>query len=245
MSYRLLFPATTLLLTLGLTGCITTTITYVPNEGNVHMSPTRVRRVLAKNKIKIIDNKTVLLEYAQVGTYAESKSMMTFPLKDIKVSSGYNSANSRALQLPGYPNVWIDDARLVAEAIYVVKREAEKNGFAPPAKSEEAKFEEAATTYLAAAVKPELDEDTRRLKVQAEDALRDKRFADVADYYGEALEIAPWWPAGHYNRALVLSELKEYPDAVVEMKRYLRLAPDAENARAAQDEIYKWEAKTK
>ena len=79
----------------------------------------------------------------------------------------------------------------------------------------------------------------------AEDALREKRFEDVADAYGEALAISPWWPAGHYNRALVLSELKEYPDAIAEMKRYLRLAPNADNAVAAQDAIYKWEAKVK
>ena len=41
----------------------------------------------------------------------------------------------------------------------------------------------------------------------------------------------------------MLSELKEFPEAIVEMKRYLRLAPDAANAGAAQEAIYKWEGK--
>lgn len=248
MSYRLLFPAATLFLALGLTGCATT-ITYVPNEGNVHMSLTKARRVLAKEHFKIIDNKTLHIDRAFVRVWIiDGVKPLTIPLKDIKVSSGregmmYNGYT--VLQVPGYSRVVKDNARALAEAIYVIWREAEKNGFAPPEKNEEVRFAETVASYLAADVKPEIDADTRRLKVQAEDALREKRFEDVADAYGEALAIAPWWPAGHYNRALVLSELKEYPDAMAEMKRYLLLAPNADNAVAAQDAIYKWEAKVR
>jgi tetratricopeptide (TPR) repeat protein len=248
LNQRLLLPAATLLFALGLTGCVST-ITYVPNESNVHMSLTKARRVLAKNKVKVIDNQTLLLDKVFMGTWiTEGDHTLSIPLKDIQVSSGHESCWYRcwpALQVPGNSRVFVNEPSLVAEAIYVVRRQAEKLGFAPAPKSEDALFEEAATAYLAAAVKPELDADTRRFKVQAEDALREKRFEDTTDLYGEALERAPWWPAGHYNRALVLSELKEYPDAIVEMKRYLRLAPDAENAGAAQDQVYKWEAKAK
>jgi hypothetical protein len=35
----------------------------------------------------------------------------------------------------------------------------------------------------------------------------------------------------------------DYPDAIIEMKRYLMLVPDAPNARALQDKIYNWERK--
>jgi predicted TPR repeat methyltransferase len=77
--------------------------------------------------------------------------------------------------------------------------------------------------------------------VQAEGAVRDKKFNDAANLYGEALKVAPWWPEGHFNRALVLSETGDYDTAMREMKHYLQLAPDAPNARAAQDKIYDWE----
>jgi hypothetical protein len=56
------------------------------------------------------------------------------------------------------------------------------------------------------------------------------------------LKLAPWWPQGRYNRALLMGELGFAPEAIQEMRRYLQLVPDAANARQAQDKIYQWEA---
>ncbi len=89
--------------------------------------------------------------------------------------------------------------------------------------------------------KPVLPEEARKFKVQAEFAVRDKQFSDAADLYGQALTIAPWWPQGHYNRALVSAEAGDLPSAMQEMKHYLALLPDAPDARTAQDRIYGWE----
>jgi tetratricopeptide (TPR) repeat protein len=108
----------------------------------------------------------------------------------------------------------------------------------------DARFAETVRIYRAAIPKPPLSEECRRFKVQAESAIRDKNFDDAADFYEEALEVAPWWPEGHFNRAIVLGETKEYDLAIIEMKRYLALAPNAPDARAAQDKIYDWERKT-
>ena len=110
-------------------------------------------------------------------------------------------------------------------------------------KDKEARFQTAAQDYRAQAVKPQLPEDARRFKVQAEGAVRDKDFIGAAVLYDQALGIAPWWPEGHFNRALVLAGTDEFSDAIVEMKRYLTLVPDATDARAAQDKIYEWERK--
>lgn len=115
------------------------------------------------------------------------------------------------------------------------RREAEKEN--------EVSFQEALRSYRASKIKPELSEDVRKFKVQAEGAVRDKDFAGAVDLYGQALKIAPWWSDGHFNRALVLGETKEYETAIIEMKRYLSLVPGAPNARAAQDKIYDWERK--
>jgi regulator of sirC expression with transglutaminase-like and TPR domain len=41
--------------------------------------------------------------------------------------------------------------------------------------------------------------------------------------------------------ALFHGQLKDYPRAIEHMTTYLQLVPDAANARAAKDEIYKWE----
>ncbi len=84
-------------------------------------------------------------------------------------------------------------------------------------------------------------EEARKFKVQAEGAIQEKKFKDAADLYREALNVAPWWPDGYFNRALVLGETGEYEEAMREMKFYLQLVPDAPDARAAQDKVYQWE----
>lgn len=115
----------------------------------------------------------------------------------------------------------------------------------PSSPAEEAAFTEAARSYRAATVKPTLPEEARKFKVQAEFAFSKKEFANAAERYKKALDMAPWWPEGRFNRALILGELSRYGDAIREMKRYLTLVPDAPNARAAQDKIYQWEGELK
>jgi tetratricopeptide (TPR) repeat protein len=105
-----------------------------------------------------------------------------------------------------------------------------------------AKFKEEALRYRGMNPKPELPEDARRFRVQAEGSVAAKRFLEAADKYGKAIEIAPWWPEAHFNRAVVLAELQNFDSAMAEMKRYLLLKPDAPDARQAQDFIYSWEA---
>jgi tetratricopeptide (TPR) repeat protein len=110
---------------------------------------------------------------------------------------------------------------------------------------EEAAFENAMKANPATSPRPVVGEDVRRFKVQAEAAVREKHFGEAVVFYERALQIAPHWAEGHFNRALVLSEIGDFETAMVEMKRYLRLEPNATNARAVQDQIYEWEAKAK
>lgn len=94
-------------------------------------------------------------------------------------------------------------------------------------------------------VKPAVPEVAWKFKVQAEGAVQEKKFKDAAELYWKAVNAAPWWPEGHFNRALVLGETGDYNEAMREMKFYLQLVPDAQNARTAQDKIYEWEGKLK
>jgi len=102
-------------------------------------------------------------------------------------------------------------------------------------------FVNSAMDYRASNPKPRLPEEARKFRVQAEFAVQEKQFDKGVELYGKALEIAPWWPEGHYNRALILGETKIYRDAIREMKRYLLLVPDAPDSRKVQDKIYQWE----
>jgi len=127
-----------------------------------------------------------------------------------------------------------DRARSIADALVVLKT-------APSAKEQQIAFETQAQSYRDATVKPLPGEDVRRYRVQAEAAVSQKRFQDAANLYAKALYIAPWWPEGHFNAALILGDLHQYAKAIDHMQKYLALVPNASDARAAQDKIYAWE----
>lgn len=102
-------------------------------------------------------------------------------------------------------------------------------------------FAALARQYVFLSNKPELPEEARKFGVQAETAVRQKNHAAAVELYRNELRVAPWWPNAHYNLALILAELKRYPEAIAEMQKYLALVPNAANARQAQDKMYGWE----
>ena len=108
---------------------------------------------------------------------------------------------------------------------------------------EKAAFARALAAWRAASPRPVPGEDLRHLAVQAKGAVRDKDFYAAEEFYAQGLEIAPWWPEGRYNRALLFAAIGDYADAVLEMQRFLALAPETPNGRALQDEIYDWQRK--
>lgn len=107
--------------------------------------------------------------------------------------------------------------------------------------------------------KPALPEACRRLRVQAEAKIKEPNYGAAMKLLEKLLEIAPWWPEGHYNVALLSVQLKpvkaenliitvplqpkNYQYAIEHMKTYLMLEPGSGNARTAQDKIYEWEMK--
>jgi formylglycine-generating enzyme required for sulfatase activity len=113
-----------------------------------------------------------------------------------------------------------------------------------PAFAEDAKdpFQEVVAKYKAANPKPVLSEEAHKYKVQAEFMVEEKQADRAVQLYGKALAIAPWWAEGHFKLALLLGETRKYNEATREMKRYLLLAPEGTDARAAQDKIYQWES---
>jgi len=127
----------------------------------------------------------------------------------------------------------------IARGLAVVFFLAGVSAFAEDAKDS---FQEVVNQYKSANPKPVMPEMARKYKVQAEFAAQEKRFDKAIELYGKALEIVPWWPEGHFNLALALGEAKKYKQAMLEMNRYLLLAPEAPEARAAQDKIYQWES---
>ncbi len=88
----------------------------------------------------------------------------------------------------------------------------------------------------------ELPEDARRYALRAEAMTGEGKFEDAIKEYKKAIEISPFAPHLYKAIALNYAGLKEYKEAIENIKMYLELYPDAPDARQAKDEIYKWEA---
>jgi tetratricopeptide (TPR) repeat protein len=87
----------------------------------------------------------------------------------------------------------------------------------------------------------ELPEESRKFALRGDVLIKEGSFSQALVEYRSALKFAPLNPQLHYNKALIHGQLKDYRAAIRSMNVYLQLALDAANARAAKDEIYKWE----
>ena len=243
-----------ILLSIGVGGCVTTAYTPQPTA-NSSMSFDQALATIKRfhghaclepplcgvsgHSADITDITVVGNNLRLIGK--ENKVVMTYPLKTIHavvlggLRAGQVEINEKVLLIDMYAKG--PDPNELADAItrlpFLLKQKEE----------ELSAFDATAKTYREAAVKPVPGEDVRRYKIQAEAAIQDKQFDEAAKAYDQGLKLAPWWPQGHFNLALLLAETKQFANAIVEMKRYLALVPDAPDARAAQDKIYEWERK--
>jgi tetratricopeptide (TPR) repeat protein len=87
----------------------------------------------------------------------------------------------------------------------------------------------------------EMPEEARRHALRGEMLIKDGNFEQAATEITAAIRIAPYVAQLYYNSALVQAQLKNYSEAIRQMKIYVQAVPDAPDARAAKDEIIKWE----
>ena len=68
-------------------------------------------------------------------------------------------------------------------------------------------------------------------------------YEDALIYYDKAFSLNPVsYPEGYYNYAIIAALAEKYELAILNMKKYLLLMPNAPDAVSAQDKIYEWEA---
>jgi tetratricopeptide (TPR) repeat protein len=105
------------------------------------------------------------------------------------------------------------------------------------------RFREMAAQYRASPQKP-LPDKISRCDVLAKTAILTKDYDRAIDIYEDGLKEMPTWAVGHFNVAILLGNSKSYNSAILHMKMYLELEPNAPDALSAQDQIYIWEQKT-
>jgi len=237
---------------------------YVPDNGALQrMTPVEARRALPNTwpyhkgeklvlkgpdstniveKIKVVGNKDLVF----VG---KEGNKVTFPLKELTVEAAIDGKIGevalshdakrytmyRSSKKGSVTPLTNEGAKIFTDAILVLKKVAiEEDQY-------DLYYEKIVASSNTAPNKTVLPEDVRRYKVQAESAIREKSYFEASELFRDALNIAPWWAEGHFNRALVLGEAGEFDLAILEMRRYLFLVPNASDARAAHNMIYGWE----
>ena len=97
--------------------------------------------------------------------------------------------------------------------------------------------------------KPAIPEEARRhyviAKTLSDEAKKVEDFNEAIAEFRGALLVAPWWAEANRDFGLTLEAAQRYDEAIAYIKLYMATQPGSERTRAAQDEIYKIEAKKK
>lgn len=105
-----------------------------------------------------------------------------------------------------------------------------------------AQFKPIALKYNSLTEKPVVTEEQRRLFVQADKLNQQKNYIEAIKLYNKAITIDQTaFPEAHSNVALLYAQANFFDYAILCMKKYLLLEPEADDARNAQDKIYEWE----
>lgn len=96
---------------------------------------------------------------------------------------------------------------------------------------------------------PTIPEEARRHYVMAktlsDEAKKLEDFNDAIAEFRGALLVAPWWAEANRDFGLTLEAAQRFDEAITYIKLYMATNPGSDRTRAAQDEIYKIEAKKK
>ncbi len=249
---------------LQLSSCITT---YRPKPEGLTMTPAEARKVLRKTFIPEVvangyrsdhDAAKIAISFSKVKVTHRRGNVVEVPLHDLRPYSRFQpnvhgsywdlylrvyhpKEGKRTAYITVRGGIPEATAHGFADAFLVLSRDAAERNAA--LSKSDADLEKEVAAYKAAKTPSDSEEAFRRLKAQAEGALREKDFEEAAEYYDLALKAAPAWAAGRYNFALVLAEIEDYRMAIAEMKKYLLLSPGAPDAEKVRNRIYDWERK--
>jgi tetratricopeptide (TPR) repeat protein len=104
------------------------------------------------------------------------------------------------------------------------------------------KFKDSISKFNYTFQRPTFTEEQRALAVQANYLTENKDLYGAIAKFDLCNKLNPYsFPEVYFNLALLFSKIGNFHFAILNMKKYLALKPDAEDARSAQDKIYEWE----
>ncbi|MDO9262085.1 MAG: hypothetical protein Q7U08_09110 [Flavobacteriaceae bacterium] len=163
---------------------------------------------------KLIDSTFIFYTYQKNWHYVYFPSLVNFVFSDI------NDAQKFA-----------DDIYFIQYPLINKRRDSLINKFKP-----------LAAQYVSLKMKPPVSEEQRKFIVQANLLNQKKEYFDAIRLYNKAIELdLTAYPVAYSNLALLYAQVNYFDYAILCMKKYLLLEPEAADARACQDKIYEWE----
>jgi len=177
------------------------------------------------------DSRLVLSDNVQLGF----KALLDHALRRNLKGDGENLATVQLDDVVTFGFSNAEAANCVFTRLFLIKK--------MEAEAALAAFQPLADQYRAMPAKPAVTEEQRKFIVQANSMTQRKEFAKAMALYRKALDIDPLsFPAAYYNMALIASQQENIFGAILHMKKFMLLDPDAKDARSAQDKIYEWQA---
>lgn len=223
-----------------LTDAVNALVDIIADRGVVYVDLSQEQGVVLAAKCSVSNNKVDFFGKNN-GQLIASFYFYDLMGQTVVVESGRKGP--RIIALPGLIRLQFgesEDAKKVADALYFIQLEVK--GYRDRLEKQLAELEPLAAQYRALNVKPQITEEQRKLIVQANTLTQQKEYFKARDKYREAMAFDPTsYPAAYYNLALLDAQMNLPFSAILYMKHYLLLAPDAADARSAQDKIYEWE----
>jgi hypothetical protein len=89
---------------------------------------------------------------------------------------------------------------------------------------------------------PAIPEEAWKFSVRGQTSIKEAKspsdFQEAAKEFIKALRIAPWWADGYFNLGLAQEKAGQLNEAIRSFRLYLLAAPNAQDGRQVQDQIY-------
>lgn len=163
---------------------------------------------------KLIDSTMIFYTYQNSWHYVYFPSLVNFAFSDI------------------------NNAQVLADNIYAIqyplidkRRDSLINIFKPLAEK-----------YHSLKHNNSVPENQRKLFIQADNLSQQKKYFDAIKMYNKAVQLDNIsFPSAYSNLALLYAKANFFDYAILYMKKYLMLVPEADDVRGAKDKIYVWE----
>ena len=150
---------------------------------------------------------------------SEQSTIPSKTLANIKINDAFRNLDTAWLLSPGLTNEDLNLKKTIRENFFIV--------------------------YPLMKSKPEITELVRKYAVQATSATQEKKYDDAVTLWSTTLNISPYFPLAYYNRAMLYEMKGLLRYSISDMENYLKLMPEAADARSSRDKIYEWEGKIK